>query len=226
MNTGKRLYLGLIMCWLLCQGILCEHLNEPDNCPVFRSDTTSMPFDVVNQSTTFHLQDTIRLFSRISDSIITRKGESFVTPLNPVFAHIETYRIVPWGASYGLNYANNEFNFFANTGIFQNVALPGYDVLFERNQPFNNLALSVAPGDSGLYLFTVWLQDANYGGTLDFSKGNDLCTDYLGIPVINIQKQNRQYWDSLGITEIGLINSTAPNINKRDENYFFVKVEP
>ena len=224
MSYSKRLYIVLILCWFISQGILCEHVGGTDNCSNYKIDTVSLSFRVVNPSVTYHLHDTIKLFSKISDTINSRSGESFITPVNVVFAYIQSYKVVPSGSGYGINYANNEFNYIADTGTFQNIGLPGYDILYDRNEPYNTAALSVIPGNSGLYVFTVWLQNESYGGAEDFFKGNDRCIAYRGIPTIAMPGQNGQYWDSLGVSSLALINSGAVPVNKTDENYFFVKV--
>ena len=226
MNNSNRLYIVIILCWFISQGITCDRGRGIVNCPNFKMDTVSIPFDIVNQAAMCHIQDTIKIFSKISDTIISRSAVSFVTPVNKVFAYIQTYKVVPWGTSYGLNYANNEFNYFISTGTFQNVGQAGYNIMYERSEPYNTAALSVNPGDSGLYIFTVWLENESYGSSLDFYNGNDHCTAFRGIPNIGVLKQNRQYWDSLGVSSLTLINSGAGPINKNDENYFFVKVVP
>jgi hypothetical protein len=172
--------------------------------------------------------DTINIYSKISDNIQTVAGETFIYPFNSMNMYLQTYKVTPSGSAFVLNYANINFNYFVNTGIFQNTGSLGLNVLFQRNEPFNTADVSFVAGDTGLYLITCKFSSSYYeDGNIQFYRANDYCNRFTGIPVIPEIKQNNQYWDSLGITTLTLANSgNAVVASKADRNYLFIKVNP
>ncbi|MEJ7627465.1 MAG: hypothetical protein WKF35_11420 [Ferruginibacter sp.] len=196
-----------------------------DNCPSYRTDTVLLPFFVTNSSSSYRVNDTIRLFSRVSDTLVTAGGSNFITALPSLHAGINVYKVIsnPFPQ---LNFANNQFNALVNTGTFQNTGSTGFEILYLRNDPVNILSASLIPGQPGLYLVTVYLSRYSYaiGNDLDLYEPNNYCTSYKGIVTIPVVQQQRQYWDSIGTTSLNLANSNYNFIMKKNTNYFFIKV--
>jgi hypothetical protein len=228
MEHPVKLYISIILFWFIARGSICVDRNHYDNCGNSRVDTTLLQVDIPNQQAVNHVLDTINIYSKISDNIQTVAGETFTYPFNSMNMYLQTYKVTPSGSAYVLNYANINFNYFVNTGIFQNTGSLGLNVLFQRNEPFNTADVSFVAGDTGLYLITSTFSTGYYNeGGIQFYRANDYCNRYTGIPVIPETKQNKQYWDSLGITTLTLANSSnAVVASKADKNYLFVKVNP
>lgn len=180
--------------------------------------------DVLNQATTFTLADSIKVYSKISDTITPVISSGFIYPMPSLNAQVQVYKVVLINGGYQLNYANVEFNMNVQTGTIQAYAGLGYNFLYSRIQPTNELQFSLKPGVVGLYVIVV---NKNYYETY-IRNPNDDCVSFTNAVSFAPAKQNLQYWNTLGgITALNLANSNGNiSINKNDKNYFFVKIIP
>ena len=208
---------------MVAQSTTCGRPNPYNNCGTYKNDSVYLNMAVTNQAATFTLADTIKVFSKISDTISPIMSSGFVYPLSSVVANVLIYKLVPVGNSYQLNYANIEFNVQVQTGLFQNSQYLGYNLLFNRNQPFNNLQFTLKPGVPGLYVVVVNKSDYDYGATI--RNPNDNCVNFKNIFRFKDAEQNLQYWNTLGLTTLTLSSSSNYIVvSKNDKNYFFIKV--
>lgn len=196
-------------------------------CNEFTSDTTLMRLQVLNSTPLYHINDTIRLFSGVSDTIRTVKGEVFNYSLSSLKMSLNAYKVVRNSSNVPeLNYANNEFNVLVENGNFENTGGTGFQFLFRRFEPINTLNVSLLPGRQGLYLIEVNHYNYSYSYGLNFYRENERCKSYTGVSNITIAEQQRQYWDTIGTTTLRLSNANYELINKNNRNYFFVRVLP
>lgn len=213
----------LFTIWITTQSVDCRRPRPYDACGDFKRDTVLFKMDVINQAATFTLADTIKVYSRISDTITPVISSSFIYPINSLNAVVQAYKVVPSGSTFQLNYANIEFNINLQIGTFQQYQTVGYNLLYSRNQPTNELQFSLKPGVVGLYVVVV---DKNYYATY-IRNPNDNCISFQTTPYFNPAKQNLQYWNTLGLTTLSLGSSNGNiSISKNDKNYFFVKIIP
>ena len=132
----------------------------------------------------------------------------------------EAYKVVNNGSGAILNYANIEFNPLVFEGQFQNFYSQGYGFLYNRNEPYNFLKGGLVAGRSGLYLCTVNTNNNYYEFVI-----YQTCSQYKLFNYIPPIQQQKQYWDSLGVSVLRLNGNYNQEIAKKsDFNYFFVRV--
>ena len=218
LKINIRLIFLLFCIWITTQSIDCRRSRLYDNCATIKSDSVYFNMSVTNQAVTFTLADTIKVFSKISDTISPIMSSSFVYPLNTLSTSFQLYKVVAIGSGYQLNFANVEFNVLLQTGTFQ--FGQGYNFLFNRLQPFNTLQFVIKPGVTGLYVAVI---DFN---SYFIRNPNEACVSYLTSFKFKSTEQNLQYWNTLGgATTLTLAASGgSSSINKNDKNYFFIKV--
>jgi hypothetical protein len=210
--------------WIALQSTTCRRPIPYNNCGQYKLDSVYFKMDVTNQAATFTLADSINVYSRISDTVTPVISSGFIYPMQSINALVQVYKVVSSGGSYQLNFANIEFNMNVQIGTIQAYQGLGYNILYNRNQPTNELQFSLKPGVPGLYVVAI---NKNYYETY-IRNPNDDCVSYTNNIAINAAKQNLQYWNTLGgATSLNLANSGGNiSINKNDKNYFFVKIIP
>ncbi|MFT3910374.1 MAG: hypothetical protein QM737_13200 [Ferruginibacter sp.] len=226
MKHPVKLYISIILLWFIVRGSVCVG-PRPNGCDDYKTDTTLLSSVITNAAPLNHILDTVNLFSSISDTLHALSGATMISDINNLALNIQAYKVVSVGAGFVLNYANIEFNYLVNTGTIQNSGGTGINILFERNQPYNTAGISFVPGYAGLYLIKTEANNGYSGyGYAQFYSGTNYCNSFIGEFEIPEADQNKQYWDSLGITSLALENSSSYLINKTDRDYFFVKVNP
>ncbi|MFN8247858.1 MAG: hypothetical protein U0T68_02795 [Ferruginibacter sp.] len=225
MKTKIAAVFMLCIYMFLTPGFQCGH---PRECTDFTTDTSYLPFHIPNSVPVFHVGDSVKLASVISDTVYSTTGQQFVTDFFRLTAGIQAYKVSFNGSIPQLNYANNEFNAYISTGAFDNSYGSGYAIIYQRQQPYNRLSASLVPGQPGLYIVTVGIGE--YAGTSNYgyyiNNGRDLCKTHIGELLIPAAEMQKQYWDSLGVSSLALSNSSYYTVQKNDANYFFMKVLP
>ncbi len=215
----------LAFLWITTQSVNCRRPIINDSCSTYKNDSVYFKIDVTNQTSTFALVDTIKIYSKISDNITPLVSSGFVFPLNSLSTTVQIYKVVPIGSTYQLNYANVEFNLNIQTGTINPYQGIGYNLVYNRNQPNNELSLTLKPGVVGLYAVVFDRSYYNYDSNI--RNPNDNCVSFTNVFTFNTTNQNLQYWNTLGTSTLNLANSNGNfKINKNDKNYFFVKVIP
>lgn len=219
----------IIICCLL-YGIITPafHCGDPRpyDCGGSETDSTTMNLLVVNPAATFHVNDSIRIFSKISDTLNGPQGRKVTTDIPYLSLKINPFKVVMNGSLAQLNYATNEFNATVETGAFENYGGTGFQVLYQRLQPHNTLAATLIPGHTGLYLIQMGLGSYSYSEDANFYITTDPCTIYKGILTVPVASQQKHYWDSLSVSTLSLTSGGFVVADKRDKNYFFVNVIP
>ena len=200
--------------------------NRADNCPNgYKSDSVYSVFNILNNQNLFHVGDSIKFYSKVSDTIKTISNASFIYSRNVFYANVQPYKVVSNNGVSELLYANIEFNPLVSIGQFQNYPSGGFNFLFQRSQPQNTLQVSFIAGKPGLYIFS--LQESNYSSANYIRRDNDFCTGYPNAFSFLEQDQHKNYWDSISVSSVSLANSPGYRIaNKPDRNYIFIKVIP
>ena len=218
LKINLRLAFLLFSIWMVAQSTTCGRPRYNSNCPSLSMDSVYLNMSVTNAATTFTLADTIKVFSKISDTISPAMSSGFIYPLNSLGASLQLYKVVPAGSGYQLNFANVEFNVLLQTGTFQYTQ--GYYFSFNRMQPYNTLQFSLKPGSTGLYIVLV-----NNSYTY-IRNPNDNCVSFQSSFRFKSNEQNLQYWNTLGgANSLSLAAGGGGYvINKNDKNYFFIKV--
>jgi hypothetical protein len=216
---------ALPILWITTQSVNCRRPIPYQNCGTYKQDSIFYKTDVINQAATHTLSDTIKVFSRVSDTISPVMSSAFIYNLSNLGTVVQVYKVVPVGSSYQLNYANIEFNLNVQTGSFQAYQGLGYNLIYRRNQPINELQFSLKPGVVGLYAVVLNKSYNDYGSYI--RNPNDDCVTYTNTNYFAPAKQNLQYWNTLGLSSLSLASSNgSTSINKGDRNYFFVKIIP
>jgi hypothetical protein len=198
----------------------CGGPYQQDNCTNYISDTVFMPMEISNHLNDINIYDTIKFSSKVNDTLQPRNTSQFVYPFTALNSNIQAYKVVNNGSSPILNYANIEFNPLVFEGQFQNYFNQGFGFLYNRNEPFNYLKGGLVSGRSGLYLCTVNTNN-NYYEFLIYQT----CSQYKVMNYIPTSQQQKQYWDSLGVSVLRLNGNYNQEIAKKsDMNYFFVRV--
>ncbi len=220
----------LLFYTMVSPGFQCGDRGH-DICDRYTYDSIPLPFEVYNNDHSFHVADTINMFSIINDTFHSINGENPVLPSNNLYASIQPYKVVNVTSGPELNYANIEFNPIVSEGFFQTnpYQSSGYNFLYNRLEPYNRLAPSLIIGSPGLYLIKIGIANSSYfysDYANSFSDHKNPCNQYIGKCSISSTSQQKQYWDTLGTTVLRLANSNGQIIsNKEDKNYFFVKVD-
>ena len=206
-------------------GFQCER-DIYNDCPNgFQNDTVYTRINILNNSNVYHIGDSIKFYSKISDSIKTSKNAEFIYNRNMVYANFQPYKVVNTNGVYELVYANIEFNPFVHLGQFQNFPLSAYNFLYQRAQPNNILQVSFVAGKAGLYIFSM--SETSYSGANYIRRENDYCNGYPNAFSFLEPDQRKNYWDSLGISSISLASTSGYKIaSKAEKNYVFIKVIP
>lgn len=200
----------------------CAEKISPE-CDVYTLDTAILNISLPSNNGVYEVLDTVHFLSAVSDTIRSVKGKEFQSPINTLNANIQVYKVVTTNNNSILNYANIEFNPIVNDGSFENNSSLGYSFLYRRISPFNRLDVSFVAGFRGLYLFVI-RNSSNFGSSI--KEPNNDCASYFPVCFINESQQQKQYWDSLGISSLRLAGNNSFTVaNKDDKNYFFVKVD-
>ena len=215
----------ILAVFIFSSGFQCGR-NRFDNCPDGNQiDTVYSTISILNSSNVYRVGDSIKFYSKISDSIKTAKNASFIYDRNAFYASFQPYKVVNNNGINELVYANIEFNSLVSVGQFQNYPYGGYNFLYQRLQPNNILKVSFVVGKPGLYIFS--LKDDNYSGANYIRRDNNFCNTYPNAFSFSELDQRRNYWDSLGISSISLAKTSGYRVaNKADKNYVFIKVIP
>ncbi|MEY4702760.1 MAG: hypothetical protein RIR96_657 [Bacteroidota bacterium] len=225
MKNAIRLFIGLFLITLITQNFQCGR-NPRRLCDEYIRDTIYAPFDIsTSGAQTISVLDTLFLTCRLNDTIRSLNGLRFIKKIENATVAVQGYKVVDQGGSYGLNYANIEFNPIVIKGQFRNGIYSGINLLYERIQPYNDVKLGLVAGQPGLYLFTVQSFANYYEGDL-FIEGND-CTSFHLLNKLN-QSENQSFnWNNLGIQGLELIGYPGYEIsNRNNPNHFFVRVLP
>jgi len=139
----------------------------------------------------------------------------------------QPYHVITSTSLPQLQYANIEFNPVITEGLLQNLSYSGYNFLYKRTTALNTLKIGFVAGRTGLYVISSNNSLYSSGGSFSLIRGSDYCTTYYGITSFSLAEQNRNYWDSLGVTAVSLpSNYGGTVIAKNMRNYFFFKVIP
>jgi hypothetical protein len=224
-NNNLIAILILSVIWITTQSVNCRRPIPYQNCGTYKQDSIFYKTDVINQTATFTLADTIKVFSRVSDTITPAMSSAFIYNLSNLGTVVQAYKVVPVGSSYQLNFANIEFNLNVQIGSLQAYQGLGYNLIYKRSLPINELQFSLKPGVVGLYAIVLNRSYNDYGSY--FRNPNDDCVTYANTNYFAPAKQNLQYWNTLGLTTLSLASSNgSTSLNKNDRNYFFVKIIP
>lgn len=215
----------VLFIFFLNSGFQCGR-NINDNCPNgFKNDTVYSRINILNNNNVYHIGDSIKFYSKISDSIKPAGSAEFIYNRNNFYAGFQPYKVIHTTGVYELVYANIEFNPFVHVGQFQNYPSSAFNFLYQRAQPNNTLQVSFIAGKVGLYIFS--LNETNYSSANYIRRDNDFCNGYPNAFSFLEIDQHKNYWDSLGINSISLANFSGNKIaNKGDRNYIFIKVIP
>jgi hypothetical protein len=176
--------------------------------------------NITNHLNGINIYDTIKFSSTVTDTLQPINTSQFVYPFTALNSNIQAYKVVNNGSGPILNYANIEFNPLVFEGQFQNYYSQGYGFLYNRNEPNNFLNGGLVAGRSGLYLCTVNTNNNYYEFVI-----YQTCNQYKVINNIPTSQQQKQYWDSLGVSVLRLNGNYNQEIAKKsDMNYFFVRV--
>lgn len=215
----------ILSVFIFSSGFQCGE-NIVDNCPNgFQTDTIYTNLNIINNANVYHIGDSIKFYSKISDSIKPTNSAVFIYNRNVFYANFQPYKVVNTAGVNELVYANIEFNPLVNVGQFQNYPSSGYNFLYQRAQPNNILQVSFVAGKAGLYLFS--LKDNSYSGANYIRRDNDYCNGYPNAFSFSEIDQHKNYWDSIGVSSISLANTSGYKIaSKAEKNYVFIKVIP
>jgi len=198
----------------------CGDRGPENDCTNYVSDTVLIPMEISNHLNSINIYDTIKFSSKVNDTLQPRNTSQFVYPFTALNSNIQAYKVVNNGSGAILNYANIEFNPLVFEGQFQNYANQGYGFLYNRNEPNNFLKGGLVAGRSGLYLCTVNTNNNYYEFVI-----YQTCSQYKLFNYIPPTQQQKQYWDSLGVSVLRLNGNYNQEIAKKsDFNYFFVRV--
>ncbi len=198
----------------------CGGYNPRENCTNYTTDTVLLPMEISNHLNGINIYDTIKFSSSVNDTIQPRNSNKFVYPFTALNSNIQAYKVVNNGSGPTLNYANIEFNPLVFEGQFQYYSNQGFGFLYNRNEPFNYLKGGLVAGRSGLYLCTVNINNYYEGFSIYQS-----CSEYKLVNYVNPIQQQKQYWDSLGVSVLRLNGNYNQDIAKKsDLNYFFVRI--
>ena len=196
-------------------------------CENYRTDTILMQIQLQNPAAVFHINDTVTLISSVSDTLSTLSGSVFNTPLSSLKMNVNAYKVVRnINNLYELNYANNEFNAIVHEGSFDNTGGTGFEFLYRRFEPNNTLNVSLLPGREGLYLIQMYHYNYSPSYSYYIYNSSDRCKNYIGLTQLPRVQQQIQFWDSIGTTNLRLANSNFDMAEKRNMNYFFLRVLP
>lgn len=212
---------------VLCQSFRC--VREPLNqCSVFKQDSVLLNASVTNSQLVYHPGDTIWITSTISDNLVPLSGTgSFVVKLDQFYLNVQPFSVVTTSGVPQLQYANNEFNPLVIEGSLQNSAYSGYNFLYNRANSQNSLKIGFVAGRTGLYIMETMNQQYSLNNAATFIKPGDQCTSYSGVSSFSEAEQNKNYWNTLGLTTISLPpNYGILSISKDMKNYFIFEVVP
>ena len=218
LKLNIRIIFLLFSVWIVAQSVTCGRPRPYSDCPTVNTDSIYLNMNVTNQVATFTLTDTIKVFSKISDTVSPVISSSFVNDFGTLSANLQMYKVVPVGSGYQLNFANVEFNVLLQNGTFQYGQ--GYNFLYNRMQPYNSLQFSLKPGATGLYVAVV-----NFTSYY-IRNPKDYCVSFQSSFRFKSTEQNLQYWNTLGGATSLSLNAGGGGflVNKNDKNYFFVKI--
>ncbi len=217
--------------WFLVLAVLCVYMivtpafqcgnRGPENdCTNYVSDTVFIPMEISKHFNNINIYDTIKFSSTVTDTLKPINSSQFVYPFTALNSNIQAYKVVSNGSGAILNYANIEFNPLVYEGQFQSYSNQGYGFLYNRNEPNNFLKGGLVAGRSGLYLCTVNTNNNYYEFVI-----YQTCSQYKMLNYIPPSQQQKQYWDSLGVSVLRLNGNYNQEIAKKsDMNYFFVHV--
>jgi hypothetical protein len=226
MKNSIKVFFGLFIISLITQNFKCGR-SPYRLCGEYNKDTVFAPFNIsISDTQSIRVFDTLFLTCQLNDTMKSKNGLRFIKKTETANIAVQGYKVVDQGGSYGLNYANIEFNPVVIKGRFNNgYYFPGINLLYERNQPYNDVKLGLVAGQPGLYLFTVQSFANYYEGDL-YIDGNE-CTSFHLLNKLN-QTENQSFnWGNLGVQGLELIGSSGYTIaNRNNPNHFFLRVLP
>jgi hypothetical protein len=216
-----------LFCFIVTQSFQCDRgINQ--QCDTYKTDTVLLNVSIVNAAAEYRLYDTIWLSSIVNDNFTPLSGSPalFTKSIDQLNLTVMPYSINTAGTLPILQYANIEFNPVVREGSLQNPGYNGYNYIFRRVAPNNNLQAGLVAGRTGLYL--VEINHGNYyGGSFNIYNGNDHCTSYNGQSAMPLSQQNRNYWTLLGVTAISIgSNYGSKTVSINNRNYFIIRVIP
>lgn len=223
----KKLLLALFIILTLLESFQCGR-DRYVNCATFKNDTVLLDCKIPAAIPVYHIGDTIMFESIISDNFSPLSGSpSFTRELNQLNLIVQPFIVKTNNTLPELQYANVEFNPFVKEGQLQNIGFIGYPFLYKRLTGINSLKAGLIAGRTGLYVVQCHNTQYSYDVDITINNQTDNCTTYRGVTNFLPAEQNRNYWDSIGVTALSL----APNygnitIAKSMRNYFFFKVVP
>ena len=226
--NSKTLTAFALLVFIFSQGFQCGG-GALNNCVVHNEDSVALNVSVANSNSVYHLNDTIWINSSVSDNFSTLSGSgSLTTELNQLYLTVQPFQVINSTSLPQLQFANIEFNPVVNEGMLQyGIYNTGYVFLYRRTTALNTLKIGFVAGRTGLYVISAYNGKYISDGSFTLIKGTDYCTLYPGITTFPPAEQNKNYWDTLGVTTVSL----PPNygykvISKSMHSYFFFRVIP
>ena len=214
---------------IVLQSFQCGRPIDP-NCTTRTQDTVLLNSTIINSKAVYHIGDTVWIGSIVSDNLTPLSGAAaFNIEFTQLFLTIQPYSIKTNPTLPELQYANIEFNPVVSEGQLQSNGYGGYNFLYKRTTGSNSLKVGFIAGRTGLYAMDCVNDRYYYNGGSNFAiyKPNDYCNTYWGITNFSPVVQNRNYWDSIGVTAVSLApNYGSVTISKNERNYFLFKVIP
>lgn len=223
MRTSRYIALLSLLVLFIAASSSCG--KKSNDCSNFTSDTSLLKVNLAKSSPTIKTTDTVWFQSTISDTLYNRQStDKLIYDLSQLFLQIQPYRITQADSVPTLTYTNSDFSILLNDGTRMPNTSPGINFIYRRVQPYNYLKIGFVPSKVGLYLFTF--RHSIYQGyyRIDITSSSNFCKQFNGLSSINLEQQNKQYWDNLNVSTLNLQNSEYPFVQKQDPNYFFIKV--
>jgi hypothetical protein len=226
--NSKILTAFVLSVFIFSQSFQCGR-TALSNCGSYTQDTVLLNSSLANSGPVFHVNDTVWISSTVPDNFTPLSGSaSFTMDVIQLYLNAQPYQVITSSSLPQLQYANTEFNPVVKDGLLQHSAYStGYNFLYKRTTATNTLNIGFVAGRAGLYVMSFSNSRDNYAGMLTFYRPNDHCTTYWGISTIPAAQQNKNYWDTLGVTAVSLpTNYGGIAIAKNMRNYFFFRVIP
>ena len=223
MRTSRNIALLTLLVVFIATSFNCGKKNG--DCSNFTSDTALLKVNLAKSPATIKTTDTVWFQSTISDTLYNRQAsDKVIYDLSQLFLQIQPYRITQADSVPTLTYNNSDFSVLMNDGTRMPNSSTGINFIYRRDQPYNYLKVGFVPSKIGLYLFTF--RHSIYQGyyRIDITSTSNYCKQFNGMSYINVEQQNKQYWDNLNVSTLNLQNAEYPFVQKQDPNYFFIKV--
>lgn len=225
MKNFIKIFFTLFIISLITQNFKCG--RYPNRlCEEYNRDTVFAPFDIsISGAQPIRVLDTLFLTCQLNDTLKSQNGLRFLKNIDYANMAIQGYKVVNLGGSYGLNYANIEFNPLVIQGQFRTGSYPGINIMYERSQPYNKAKIGIVAGQPGLYVFTVLSYTNYYEGDF-FIEGNN-CTSFHLLNKLNQSDNQVVNWNNLGVDRLELNGYPGyDRVNRNSPNHFFLQVLP